>query len=801
MINKHFIFSVLALMIATLLWAQPPDDAIPPAMAVNMLNKGMLFEPQAGNVDIGFSAPYKPEYGQILKDCGFKSVRIRYQGNNNPMMIAIKEGPPYDAADDALLDETENIIDDLLNKNLAVVLTFYGLTNDNDGDLEKMVSWWGYVANRFKDKSHRLIFNLFVEPIKLVNNNDHHRIMDYYEAITTEIRQTNPDRILIYYKINPENHNENPYGPGTEYFMTQAYNPVPADAGIYYMWDFHALKSNTRDNIRLVEQAWEYQDWAKQAVWSGAWFTTSDNIPKWRMTPMAINTNRRFINRGVSYAYLMMFDGHTAIYDAQNDHNDNGILDEWAYPGLEKILVSGPDIWWNLLSNPGFEKGMDNWEITGNNFTVEVNNEEHRLYFNQSDSPASIRQDITLALKNNGTGKYNVLCRINTSGTTKIKFIIKGVANGNPFNVESDEISINNENVLINTSLQVNWNNVLEQAYLFIEVDGDACNLDKTGLTMFYSENPQLNTDLWPGERIHNDNYSTHSTSGIDVNIRLRSLMKQEIAGNNSAIITIANEIHNIRISLEDRLRELIGPDYAYTSDETQYRTGGYSPGSVNHQYNNLVKKYIGGKDDVAYELNQQLIGQQNLAVKYFVINNMDFRILYYDVYRDYPEFIKNEIPIDTSVVIIGNTLKALQNDAAYRWLNCDLLLNPVLGASGQTFMPHDSGRFAVEISKNGFVLRSACHKMTNYSAQNELIAVNTTKVYPNPANSYITIEPKDEHMPFTVNLLNMEGKKLNIFRNLPPSVARIKPDVPKGNYLLEVILEKKKELFKIHIQ
>jgi hypothetical protein len=786
----------------TLVKSQTPDDPISPVEAVNMLGKGMLFEPQAGDVDMAISAPYKPEYGQLLKDSGFKSVRIRYQGDRNPMMKAIADGSPYDADDDALIDELGSIIDDLLSKDLAVAITFYGLTKDNSGDFEKMVSWWGYVANRFKNKSHKLLFNLFVEPWDLVNSSDHHRIMDYYEAITTEIRKTNPDRLLVYYNIPPEDASDNPFGPGEEYFMTDTYNPVPADAGIYYIWDFHVLKNYTRDNIRLVEKAWEYQDSAKQAVWSGAWYSTSDDIPDWMMTSMATNTNRRFIDRGISYAYLMMFDGHTGIYDAQNDRNENGILEEWTYPGLDKILVEGPDIWWNLLSNPGFELDTAKWKTSGGKFTISVVKGDHLLSLGSQTNPVSLIQDVTLALKNNGQGKYNVLSYVTSSGTTNVKFIIKGSAGGSNFSFESNTVTASaGEGQILNELVDVNWSGNLDNAELKIEISGDAATIDKTGLTKFFNNNPVLDISLWPGERINNDKYSSKSNSGQEINGKLRELMKREVANNNPDITPIADEIHDIRVQLEDRLKVLISQDYAYTTDESQYRTGGYYYGTENKQYRSSVDKYISGNDEQATDLNDRLIEQQQLATKYFVLNDESFRELYYDVCRDYPEEIKQEIPLDTTVSVNGSVLMAQEGGATYQWLDCNLLNNPILGATEQSFSPKVPGRYAVEITKDGFVLRSGCHEIENVSGIWDNRPVSTTKVYPNPAKDFVIIEPEDEHRPFSAMLLDIQGREVKVFNNLDPAMARISFNVPKGMYLLKVILTNKNDIIKLIVK
>lgn len=793
-----FLFNTLFLFTLS---AQIPDASISPVKASSMLGKGILFEPQAGNVSIGFSAPYKPEYGDIIKEAGFKSVRVRYQSDKNPMMIAIENGPPYDASVDKLLDETDFIIDDLLNKNLAVVLTFYGLTEDNPGDLDKMVSWWGYVANRFKNKSHKLIFNLFVEPLKLIANKDPHRIFDYYEAITKEIRKINPDRLIIYYAIPPENKNNNPFGPGADYFMTKAYNPVPSEAGIYYLWDFHVLKPDAKDNIRKVEQAWEYMDSTKQVVWSGAWNAKNTENEMWYAKPTAIDVNRRFVDRGISYAYLMMFDGGTSLFDAQQDHNENGKINEWAYPGLRDILTSGPDIWWNMLDNPGFEQDTLHWKIEGSNFSIMESDENHFLQL-PSAHDIRVSQEITLALKNNGPGEYHIVGYVTSTGNTQIKFTISGIAGGQPFRYESHATTIvTGQARLINDSIAANWSGSLENARLTVEISGDTCTLDKMGLTQFYYAHPRLNITLWPGERIHHNTYSSRSNSVMDINSQLRNMIYQGINNNESSVISLANDINSVAYDLETRLIALIGNDYQRTSNGTQYRINGYYQGTANAQYRNSVASYIGGKDKTASQLNDSLIMAQNRARDYFIKNSLSFRELFYDVFKSYPPGIESQTGIDTTVFVSGKILTASETGAAYRWLDCENLYNPIGGATKQSFSPAMSGKYAVEISKNNYVLKSGCHKMVIQTGILSSFRRNTTKVFPTRTKNYITIQPENEHLPFTAILIDLQGRKIKTFSPLYPPSSRIALDVKKGLYLLKLVFQNKNETFKIFKQ
>ena len=796
---KKSVLTVFISLFVLALSAQTPDPPLSPAQAVSMLGKGILMEPQAGNVNIGFSAPYKPAYGDSLVAAGYQSVRIRYQGDNNPMMQAIADGPPYDAADDALLDQTDSIITDLLNKNLGVVLTFYGLTKDNPGDLHKMAAWWGYVANRFKNKSHRLIFDLFVEPWTLVHNSDPHRIMDYYDSITAEIRKTNPDRIIIYFKIPPADASSNPYGPGTKYFMTQAYNPVPKEAGRYFMWDFHVLKPDARDNIRLVEQAWEYMDSTKQVVWSGAWNAKNTDNEMWVARPIAYQVTRRFIDRGIPSAYLMFFDGATSLFDAEMDRNHNGKTGEWLYPGFQKIMTEGPSVWWNMLSNPGFEDGMKKWTVTGGNYTIELKNENHFLQFPAAtDGHIALSQDVTLALKNNGPGVYDVLAYVSSQGTSTVQFVLEGSAGGGSFSDASTVKTVQKGHpVLLHLKINAGWDGTLQNAVFSIRTIGDAVTIDKTGLTQFFYKNPKLNISLWPGERLHHDSYSFKSNSVQDINGQLRSLMNKSITAGNSTVKALADSINTVTRQLEDRLIQLIGSDYQYTSEGTQYRLGGYYQGTANSQYRNLVDRYISGKDATAYQLNNKLISFQNQSRDYFIFNNLDFRELFYDVYRGYPTEVRQKIPVDTTVTVTGSTLTANQSGADYRWCDCNNLYNPVNGATSQSFTPDSSGNYAVQITLNGYTVTSACYP-TDITGIRPAHTPAGVKIYPNPAHDYFVLHTEKKQGPFQLKIRDVQGRLIKTFSGLYPPEVKISLPFPSGIYFGEVLFANQKSSFKI---
>lgn len=85
----------------------------------------------------------------------------------------------------------------------------------------------------------------------------------------------------------------------------------------------------------------------------------------------------------------------------------------------------------------------------------------------------------------------------------------------------------------------------------------------------------------------------------------------------------------------------------------------------------------------------------------------------------------------DTSITVSGNSLTANASGASYQWLNCTGM-QPISGATNQTFTPLSTGLYAVEISKNSCIDTSYCYAMvlTSVAVINQN---NPFRIYPNP--------------------------------------------------------------------
>lgn len=95
---------------------------------------------------------------------------------------------------------------------------------------------------------------------------------------------------------------------------------------------------------------------------------------------------------------------------------------------------------------------------------------------------------------------------------------------------------------------------------------------------------------------------------------------------------------------------------------------------------------------------------------------------------------------INTEVIEIDGLMMAVQENAEYQWLDCDDNFASIAGATLQTFLPDETGNYAVEITANGMCVdTSDCY----YVIPAGIIGMHLEqiKVYPNPARDMLTVE------------------------------------------------------------
>lgn len=186
--TKKFSFSFSAVMLVWMVMlaccadtrAARADSPITPWAYQAMLGCGMDVDWAKTRQGIGLYAAQAP---RDFSEAGIRHVRIRVK----------------DDADAALLDHLERIVQDCLSNHLIPVVAYQAdaFKNDpSDENLEGVVMWWRQVAERFRDTSYILSFDVMIECTDELNQRPD-RLNDMYEHVVASIRESNPERIVM----------------------------------------------------------------------------------------------------------------------------------------------------------------------------------------------------------------------------------------------------------------------------------------------------------------------------------------------------------------------------------------------------------------------------------------------------------------------------------------------------------------------------------------------------------------------------------------------------------------------------
>lgn len=112
---------------------------------------------------------------------------------------------------------------------------------------------------------------------------------------------------------------------------------------------------------------------------------------------------------------------------------------------------------------------------------------------------------------------------------------------------------------------------------------------------------------------------------------------------------------------------------------------------------------------------------------------------------------------INDAVSLSNQTITAAESGATYQWINC-AGNTPVSGATGQSYTATANGSYAVVITKNSCSDTSACTAVTGISGIHEL-ASGQVRIFPNPAQDYITIQTDVPLRNAAVLMKNIAGQ------------------------------------------
>jgi endoglucanase len=182
--------------------AEPPGASPQAYHTASALSRGVNF----GNI---FEAPREGDWGLTFSDtlvdqawaAGFKSVRLPVRWSSHAAATA-----PY-AIDSAFMTRVETSVDKLLTKGFVVVLNMHHY-RQLDGDAldpnetavaesvleDRFIAMWAQIAERFKTRSDRLVFELYNEPHGRLNGAPWNLLA---ARGLSAVRLTNPTRIVV----------------------------------------------------------------------------------------------------------------------------------------------------------------------------------------------------------------------------------------------------------------------------------------------------------------------------------------------------------------------------------------------------------------------------------------------------------------------------------------------------------------------------------------------------------------------------------------------------------------------------
>jgi|GEM_PF-1858560 len=267
------LFQTLLLILSSGLpgFTQPPDDPIDPIAYAAMIGTGF---------DVGwaqFPGVMNNYTEQVVIDYaseGFTNARIRTHFDLSP----------------ELLVHLDSVVTHCLRHGVLPIVAYESEEAEEDPtrtNLEKVVKWWGDFAFYFRNHSHKLAFNLFIEVTHILGDLPPDTLNLWYQHIIPAIRESNPDRILI---LPPRG--AYPEGLGSLV--------VPPETGYYYMAEWHDYAGGPtkllspdklhkrwttgteieRDQIGIsIETALEWTVQTGKPTWMGAWMAGKLNEP------------------------------------------------------------------------------------------------------------------------------------------------------------------------------------------------------------------------------------------------------------------------------------------------------------------------------------------------------------------------------------------------------------------------------------------------------------------------------------------------------------------------------------------
>lgn len=143
---------------------------------------------------------------------------------------------------------------------------------------------------------------------------------------------------------------------------------------------------------------------------------------------------------------------------------------------------------------------------------------------------------------------------------------------------------------------------------------------------------------------------------------------------------------------------------------------------------------------------------------------------------------------IDNTISLLEDGFAANQGAANYQWLDYDIDLMEIEGATGQDFFPDVDGNYAVQISLNDCEKVSECYEIFGLSADNNI--ADGLKIYPNPTDGLVKIAFSEMKSDVQVSVHDVTGRLIEDFSAHNTDYIEFVIEAPKAVYLLRIFAD-----------
>jgi hypothetical protein len=143
---------------------------------------------------------------------------------------------------------------------------------------------------------------------------------------------------------------------------------------------------------------------------------------------------------------------------------------------------------------------------------------------------------------------------------------------------------------------------------------------------------------------------------------------------------------------------------------------------------------------------------------------------------------------LDNTVTNNFGVLNANQPGAVYQWLDCGSSFAVIPGETTQNYTPAVNGSYACRISFAGCIDTSACVAVNNAGINENIL--HASKLYPNPAGSFIMIEMNGQVQmnDISVQIMDLAGKLITLsFEQLSSTIKLEIDQLSPGMYTYQV--------------